>query len=87
MPAPTWAISGAAGRLLCGSRVAATFADWSATPLEDGRWRIACGSMTPDPYWFENGTGFRAALVVGRGDVRGLAQLVSREPLVFDMEI
>jgi hypothetical protein len=83
----TWAIKGTAGSLRAGSREAAAFKDWDAGVLPDGRWRISATNTTADPYWLENGTSFRAVLTMGKGEVRGTAQIVSIEPLVFDMEI
>lgn len=89
MPAgvSSWAISGAAGSLKAGSRQAATFASWTASHLEGQRWRISAASVTPDPYWLENGSSFRASLSMGQGEVRGPAEIVSLDPLVFEMEI
>lgn len=83
----TWAISGAAGVLKAGSRTAAEFASWQATRQEEGAWRISAESVESDPYWLENATAFKAALQMGRGEVRGPAVLVCAEPLVFDMRI
>lgn len=89
MPAgrSTWAISGAAGSLRAGSRTAATLDGWSAAVQPDGRWRISVERHTPDPYWLENGSSFRGSLTVGKIEVKGRAEIVSLEPLVFDMEI
>lgn len=88
MPAGShvWAIRGTAGTLRAGSRVAATLTGWEAGRLPDGRWRITVTTHAPDPYWLENGSSFFAVLQMGRGTARGVAEIVSREPLVFDME-
>lgn len=89
MPAGTssWSITGAAGSLKAGSRHAASFASWSAARQPDGRWRISAASVDPDPYWFENGSSFRAVLRVGKGELRGPAEIVTHDPLTFDMRI
>lgn len=85
--ASSWAVSGSAGLLRAGSRVAAEIGRWSAAPQPDGRWRISVSQHTPDPYWLENGTSFVAILQVGKGEVRGPAEVVSVEPLVLDVRI
>lgn len=85
--ASTWAITGKAGLLKAGSRVAATLDGWSAAVQPDGRWRISVERHTPDPYWLENGSAFRASLTMGKGEVSGPAEIVSTDPLAFDMEI
>lgn len=83
----TWSISGRAGLLKAGFRTAATLNGWSAAVQPDGRWRISVDNHTPDPYWLENGSGFRGVLNVGRAEIKGPAEIVSLDPLIFDMEI
>lgn len=85
--ASSWAISGVAGSLRAGSRTAATLNGWSAAVQPDGRWRISVDHHTPDPYWLENGSAFKGVLQVGKAEVKGPAEIVSLDPLVFDMEI
>jgi hypothetical protein len=83
----TFQISGVAGYLTAGSRVAAQCVGWSASRQEDGRWRITTERHVADPYWLEHGASFKATLVIGKGEVKGRAEIVSLEPLIFDMEI
>lgn len=84
----TFTIKGVAGRLKAGSHLAAELHGWTAVRQPDGRWRISAESHTPDLYWLENGTTFKAVLQVGKSsEETGRAEIVSLSPLVFDMEI
>jgi hypothetical protein len=82
-----WKIRGKAGRLKTGSRPAATLGPWDARHIEGERWQFTFESFEPDPYWFEHGTTFKAVLVMGRGDISGAVEIVSRDPLILEMEI
>jgi hypothetical protein len=86
-----WKIRGHTGRLRAGSRPAATFGSWDARPLGDNRWEITTsGGLTEsDPYWLEHGTSFTAVLEMGKngGGIRVPAEIVHRDPLVFQIEI
>jgi hypothetical protein len=84
-----WKIRGQAGRLRAGSRPAATFGAWDARPLGENRWEITTSGPLKecDPYWLEHGSSFTAILEMGKGGVRGPAEIVLREPLVFQMTI
>lgn len=88
MPAgqSTWQIKGAAGSLKTGGRLAAQISGWEAKPDGEGGWRVTATTTEVDAYWLENGTRFRAALTMGKGELRGVATLISLEPLTFDLE-
>lgn len=87
MPEMKWAIKGAAGRLRAGSRLAATLRRWEARHVEGKRWRFEFEGYDADPYWFEHGDNFKMTLDMGRSVVSGPATIVSRDPLIVEMEI
>jgi hypothetical protein len=85
-------IRGSAGRLLSGSRPAATFLAWEAhrSDVPGGPWRITAEGLQGDPLRFEVPGQYRARLAVGRGEVRGRAMVVHGDEggtLIFTMEI
>ncbi|MCC7372532.1 MAG: hypothetical protein IT306_29230 [Chloroflexi bacterium] len=83
----SFTIRGVAGRLKAGSHLAAEIHGWTAVRQPDGRWRISAERHTPDAYWLENGTTFKAVLQVGKSEQLGRAEILSLSPLVFNMEI
>ena len=80
-------IHGSAGRLKAGGRPAASLGKWEARHIDGQRWSFEFESYEPDPYWFEHGSTFTLILNLGRGEVRGRCDIVSRDPLICEMEI
>jgi hypothetical protein len=87
MSQTTFKITGSAGRLRAGSRLAATLGAWKARHVEGERWQFTFDSFEPDPYWFEHGSAFRLTLAMGSGEIVGRCEIVNRDPLILEMEI
>lgn len=82
-----WKVRGSAGRLKAGSRLAATLGPWKAEHIDGERWRFTFDSFEPDVYWQDGRTDYKAILDIGRGDIRGEAEIVGLDPLVIEMEV